>query len=334
MKKSKNRESKRHVPPLFWPAAGLSWGLVVLSFSNHLGTLHPGLDLIGQFKFQFTLALFLPLLLMLLMRRGRWVAGLLVCLSFNLLEIAPWYWPIKHSKTDQQTAEILKVFLANVHNTNQEVSPLARQIVKEQPDIVVLLEFHPQHLTMMNGMGRAFPYRFKPKDGHYFGLGLWSRHPLNAAHLRFLGQSELPTLDTRVEIGLQEVRLVASHLDSPVRVPAIKRNRQLMALGKYLQNSKPPLLAMGDFNVSQWSPYYKQFEKISGLINCRRGFGVLPTWPSFLPDLARIPIDHCLASPGLTMKEVHAGAPVGSDHLPLIFSLRVPRPVSTELESL
>lgn len=326
----------RRLPPLYWPSALLAAALSGLSLVNQIAEWHPGLDLLGQFKFQFSLALCLPLLLMALMRRWRFVFVLCLLQMINGAEIGAWYLPSSESQAHASlsSGRSLKVFQANVLNTNSDVSALARQIINEQPDLVVLLEFHPQHLTMMNGLGRAYPYRFAPENQQYFGLGLWSKYPLNKTHLRFLGQAELPTLETTLEIETQELRLLVTHLDSPVRVPALRRNRQLRALGKHLQELRQPLLVMGDLNVSMWSPHYKDFERISGQRNGRKGFGILPTWPTFLPPLAQIPIDHCLISPDLQMQEMRTGKAVGSDHLPLIFRLQLSRPPDFELQGL
>ncbi|MGE3725642.1 MAG: endonuclease/exonuclease/phosphatase family protein [Candidatus Sericytochromatia bacterium] len=237
------KPAARQLPPLYWPSVVLAVLLSGLSLSNHFGEVHPGLDLVGQFKTQFALALLLPLLLMALMRRWHFVFGLLVCLSLNVAEILPWFVPVGASKAQSSlsSGREVKIFQANVLNTNSNVSTLARQIVQEQPDIVILLEFHPQHLTMMNGLGRAYPYRFAPPNKQYFGLGVWSRYPMNKTLLRFLGQAELPTLETRLEVDTQELHLLVTHLDSPVRVPALRRNRQLSALGKHLQDIRPPL---------------------------------------------------------------------------------------------
>lgn len=296
------------------------------SASNLLGDWHPFLDLLGEFKTQWCLGLLLCLLLMVLMRQRTWALLFFGALGLNLVEILPWYLPVAKASpafgiTPPRTVKIL---LANVLNTNAEVSALARLITRETPDLVALMEFHPQHLQLMNGLGRAYPYRYQPPNRQYFGLGLWSKYPLHGTSLRFLSNAELPVLGSWVEADRQTFYLLLTHLDSPVRVPALKRNRQLVSLGQYAQNSTTPLLVLGDLNISMWSPHFKRFERRTGLQSCRRGFGILPSWPVFLPALARIPIDHCLADPRLEIRRLQLGSPVGSDHLPLLVTLALP----------
>jgi endonuclease/exonuclease/phosphatase (EEP) superfamily protein YafD len=69
-----------------------------------------------------------------------------------------------------------------------------------------------------------------------------------------------------------------------------------------------------------WSPFYKNMVKTGNLRNARSGFGILPTWPTFLP-LAYIPIDHFLVSKEIGVLKIRTGRNVGSDHLPLITDL-------------
>ena len=62
--------------------------------------------------------------------------------------------------------------------------------------------------------------------------------------------------------------------------------------------------------------------KTGGLRNARSGFGILPTWPTFMPVLY-IPIDHCLVTKEIDIIKLRTGRNVGSDHLPLIADLAI-----------
>ena len=64
----------------------------------------------------------------------------------------------------------------------------------------------------------------------------------------------------------------------------------------------------------------------TGLDNARKGFGLLPTWPAFMPwPFLRIPIDHCLVSPDIRVIRMRTGRTIGSDHLPIIVDMAIPR---------
>ncbi|MFS8120585.1 MAG: endonuclease/exonuclease/phosphatase family protein [Microcoleus sp.] len=77
---------------------------------------------------------------------------------------------------------------------------------------------------------------------------------------------------------------------------------------------------IGDFTTTMWSPFYKNMVKTGKLHNARSGFGILPTWPTFMPP-GYIPIDHFLVSKEIGVLNIHTGPKVGSDHLPLITDL-------------
>jgi len=69
-----------------------------------------------------------------------------------------------------------------------------------------------------------------------------------------------------------------------------------------------------------WSSFYTNMVKTAKLRNARSGFGILPTWPTFLP-LAYIPIARFLVSKKIGVLKIHTGHNVGSDHWPLITDL-------------
>ena len=98
------------------------------------------------------------------------------------------------------------------------------------------------------------------------------------------------------------------------------RNTQLATVGDLLRRGDGARLHVGDLNASLWDLNYRTLEARTGLRNVRRGFGILPTWPTFLP-FAMIPIDHVLVSGEVGVVDVRTGARIGSDHLPLVVTL-------------
>ncbi len=100
----------------------------------------------------------------------------------------------------------------------------------------------------------------------------------------------------------------------------------LAAGAAVMREQAGPRICVGDFNTTMWSRYFKDFVEHSGLISVREGFGVLPTWPTFMgPNWMMLPIDHCLVSDDIRVVRASVGGRMGSDHLPLIVELELPR---------
>jgi endonuclease/exonuclease/phosphatase (EEP) superfamily protein YafD len=99
------------------------------------------------------------------------------------------------------------------------------------------------------------------------------------------------------------------------------RNEQLARVAAFMRDQPNPRILVGDLNTTMWSSSYAEFASVSKLGNCRRGFGVLPTFPMDQLPLLRVPLDHCLVSPDLAVLDCRLGNPAGSDHAPLIVEL-------------
>ena len=80
------------------------------------------------------------------------------------------------------------------------------------------------------------------------------------------------------------------------------------------------MIVAGDFNVTPWSPHFRDLLKAAGLRNAACGPGYLATWPRwFWP--ARIPIDHVLLKGPWAVTTLRLGPAFGSDHYPIIADL-------------
>jgi len=295
-------------------------GFCFLSLLDFLASFDSRLDLLSHFKLQFCLGICIGIL-----AYGWKKSWILVCiglftLGIHLTQIIPWYIPAQNTAAPTNTKLALKILLANVYFDNHQTLALETLVTQENPDLVILQEAHKAQIEMMDALEERYPFSFRPPQNNPFGLALWSKYSFENPQFLLLADAELPSLKGSLKISGHTLNLFTTHLSSPIRKPAIHRNRQLKALGKYLQG-KENYLVLGDFNTSMWSPYYKAFEKETGLKNCRKGFGILPSWPAQIPSWARIPIDQCLVSQSLDIQSMHVGTAIGSDHLPLLIEV-------------
>lgn len=300
---------------------GLLQAAAVVTLVLSLGTLLPIDYFAGQlfthFRLQYTVIAFLLCLACLAMREGWYALALLVAAGVNASLVVPWY---GDGPAETGTIE-LKLLNANVRADNGEHEKLFDLIAAEQPDLIVLQEVSPGWAASLQRLVADYPHRIvEPRDGN-FGIALLSRHPLTSAVSVDSAPLTLPTLIVTVSTAGRELSIVGTHPMIPLGQDNYEaRNAQLEQLGRLLQKTRNPRILVGDLNVTMWDMHYKRLENRTWMRNARKGFGVVPTWPTFLP-FAMIPIDHVLVSEDIGVIDLHAGPRIGSDHLPLIATL-------------
>ena len=190
---------------------------------------------------------------------------------------------------------------------------------------MVLQEVTRRWMWAMEGLAAEYPHQLTGPREDNVAIAIFSRLPLARRDLHELGVAGLPTLTATVLVDEQPVALLVTHPKPPVeRRQFLLRNDQLQEVGALARALPRPLVVVGDLNTTMWSPWYRDFCGPNELTNARDGFGILPSWPVPYPAVARLPIDHCLVSPGITVTGCRLGPAIGSDHLPLIVDLVVP----------
>jgi endonuclease/exonuclease/phosphatase family metal-dependent hydrolase len=120
--------------------------------------------------------------------------------------------------------------------------------------------------------------------------------------------------------------LIAAHLALPIGPKGSSaRNRQLTILARQLRGLAQPVMVVGDFNLTPYSPFSADFVTHSGLRDCSRGRPLEPTWPAWFAPLW-IQIDRCFVSRDIDVARHAAGPALGSDHYPLVIDFRLPEP--------
>lgn len=76
--------------------------------------------------------------------------------------------------------------------------------------------------------------------------------------------------------------------------------------------------------MGSWSTPFRDLVARSGLCDSRAGFGIAASFPSTMA-VVRIPIDHALVSCTIGVRARRVERHVGSDHLPVVIDLVVPR---------
>jgi endonuclease/exonuclease/phosphatase (EEP) superfamily protein YafD len=221
------------------------------------------------------------------------------------------------SADDSTAATTLDVLSVNVLWRNDTYAALLDIIEAESPDIVVAEELTPAWRRGLAALDARYAYRLLVPRADPYGIGLWSRYPLAAEPIPL---ETTTALDARVTTPRGEIRLIGLHLRAPTSpAKAAERVRQFADLDALTRGEALPLVVVGDFNSTPYSPYFSDWLADAGLRDAHgAGFGI--TWPTFLPILG-IPIDHCVVSPSLGVAAFRRLPAFGSDHYPILCRL-------------
>jgi endonuclease/exonuclease/phosphatase (EEP) superfamily protein YafD len=255
----------------------------------------------------------------------------LFTLALNLVEILPWY--LSKQQIVAEHSDVLRVMSFNICGNNTDTLAIVKSIRAVNPDLVMLVEVSPQMMAQITAsLESEFPARFRSPGG---GLGVLSKLPLKSAHGENFAGSDATNLVASIEYHQREIKLIGTHPMVPKGLDLFNdRNQHLQAIGNYVKDTKDPVILLGDFNLTPWSPYYRQLVQTTGLHNTRMGFGILPTWtrssacaelPNWLIPILNIPIDHIFVTRDLQVVRTYVGDNGNSDHAPIISELAILR---------
>jgi len=218
----------------------------------------------------------------------------------------------------------VRVLLLNVHTESSSFDEVARLIRDVHPDVVGLVEVDRRWLHGLAPALTPFAGRIEDPRDDNFGVALYTRGPI-AGSAEDLGGS-LPVVVASTTAGGATFSLVLLHTLPPASSAALAAQEQeLDAVAARARAIPGPIVVMGDLNATPWSRPYRRFVARSGLCDSRAGFGIQATFPA-ASAILRIPLDHLVASCSVGVADRRVERDVGSDHLPVVVDLVLPRP--------
>lgn len=294
---------------------------VLFSVVTSFDFVHRSIELYSHFRPQYFAASLALLIVFTALQNPLYAALLLVTTAYNATHVLPWYF----GGTQVESDNTVKLLHANVFSGNDEYERLFDLIDVERPDVIFLQEISKEWQDATVRLHEDYPYHYVEAREGNFGIAMFSRvAPDSVAHVDS-PPLDYPTIVATMTVNGEALTLINTHPTVPVsRLQYEARNEQLRSIAALVNQATGAVILTGDLNASVWGSNYRKLEASTGLRNTRRGFGILPTWPTFMP-FAMIPIDHALVSDGIGIVETRTGARIGSDHLPLIVELAVGR---------
>ena len=290
---------------------------MVFSLLTLLQSNFHALQLFTHFRLQYFVVSTLLVIVFVLLRDRRYAVLMFATAFINGAHVLPWYFDEPYSTGGRE----LKLLQANLLATNTDYAEFLALLDSEQPDVVLVQEVSPAWAEQLKRLEGAWPHQVvEERDGN-FGIALLSKYPLGATAVVASEPLGFPTIVATLDVSGRRLQLIGTHPMIPVGPRNYAaRNTQLTTVSDLLRRSQGARMLIGDLNTSMWDLNYRTLEARTGLRNVRRGFGIKPTWPTFLP-FAMIPIDHVLVSGEIGVVDVRTGPRIGSDHLPLVVTL-------------
>ena len=292
----------------------------LFSFATSFDEWHRLLELFSHFRLQYLVIAALLTCAFLFLRWPGYIVLGLATIAVNAWHVAAWYLPVAHSPVADSDIRILH---ANILVSNDSSDRFFMAVTKADPDIVVMQEATPEWLSSLGSLDSIYPYKLVESRNDPFGIALYSKYPFESSVVNAAEPFGFPQIIATAVIDEKRLHILSAHPANPVGASnASGRNLQLDGLAELAARTPSPLVVIGDLNITMWAHHYRLFEDKSGLRNARLGFGIKPTWPLFLP-FAMIPIDQCLVSDDIEVTDFTTGPNIGSDHLPIVVTLRL-----------
>lgn len=291
----------------------------LFSVLGYFGLSNWKLDLFSHFKWQYLLLLTTGTVMLFFVRRKLSFIFVPFIIAI-LIEILPLYFG---GNKDENLTETTKIICINLLSSNGQFKEVENYIKLKNPDLIVLQEFNTLWQLMLETKLNDYQFRLTiPRDDN-FGIAVYSKLKVKELKELQIGDAGVPSIQGEIELRTTKARLIATHPLPPVGTWYFNhRNTQLKELGTIVSEMDGEVIVIGDLNTSSFSTHFKNLISNTQLIDTRKGFGQLTTWPTWF-NLARTTLDHCLITKGIYVKSREIGEDIGSDHLPIFVELGV-----------
>lgn len=278
-------------------------------------------ELASHFRVQYAAVLALCAVGLSLLGRHWVAAGCLALAVANAVFTAPYLRPPPASTALGQPLEVLSL---NVFRRSDDYARVVDYVRAERPDVAVFVEATGAWREALVALADEWPYEAYAPGAGSNGILIRSRHALTQVAAVPLGGQKEGALSAWLAPHGHPVEVLGVHLRWPMSPEAAAmRNHELQGLAAYAARARVPLVVVGDFNATRYTPPFGRMLLDARLGDCAAGTGLHGTWPTRFPP-GYLQIDHCLHSTGTWVDRFEVGPDVGSDHYPLVITLRVP----------
>jgi vancomycin resistance protein VanJ len=227
----------------------------------------------------------------------------------------------------------VRVLTANLLWKNDDSSDVAATILREAPDVVTLQELAPEMAAgLTRRLRERYPYQETSSGAPDTQFGIYSRYPILASRPVETQRGGCFCQEVSISLPAGTMRLFNIHLENPeysfralgrLAIPrgftTFRQDRALDVLKPRWAAGSEPLLVMGDFNISDRQPTYRELSRLLHDTQREVGWGFGYSFPSGarrlgLPVPPLIRIDYVFHNDAWAGKALHDDVMPGSDH--------------------
>lgn len=214
----------------------------------------------------------------------------------------------------------MSILSINVYQFNNKFQELIDLVTEIQPDILLTMESNKAWEEALYQLDHQYQHIEKIALENTYGMHFYTKLKVKDLAVHYFVAEDVPSVEVHLQTtGNKDFVFFGVHPPPPSPTEestAIKKDGELLIIGKRIRKLELPVVVVGDFNSVAWSRITTLFSKTSGLLDSRKGKGFLSTFPANYP-LLRCPIDLLFHSDTILVKELKTLSNIGSDHLPL-----------------
>ncbi|APG59821.1 endonuclease/exonuclease/phosphatase family protein [Christiangramia salexigens] len=253
-----------------------------------------------------------------------WVlqALLMALIIYNIIILVPYTTLYKRNKTSEvkKHSRSISILSANVYQFNTNYHELLELIAEVDPDVVLTMESNKDWEQAMKGLEQDYPNFKKVGLENTYGMHFYTRLKTRKLKVNYFTADDLPSIEAELETeGGSKFTLFGVHPPPPSPTEednSKERDAELLSVARKVQETKGPVVVVGDFNNVAWAKSSILFRKTSELIDPRIGRGFVSTFHASY-RLLRFPIDLFFHTTDIFIEEFKTLRHISSDHLPL-----------------
>ena len=226
--------------------------------------------------------------------------------------------PLDATLSVRQGQEQLKILQFNLLATNTSYDATIERIKQLDPDLLSFQEVSSEWAQVLtSSLREKYPYfEIATNGNHHQGIAIFSKLSLN--ELEVLDWDGTLNITGEIQVNEEVISFVCLHTRSPTSKERWNhRNSHLETVQNYITNKKGEFLVLGDFNTVPWDKRLVSFRSNTNLRDSRKR--LTPTYPSWNPFFAQIPIDYILHSEGIGCDSL-SSIRITSDHKAILGS--------------